>query len=544
MEAASAVYRIRHCSMCLGDTEYLCKLCICELCQQCGINHVNNLKFTSHRLKNYRDIFLNIFKTGIHRNAVFPAYDKKLSAISCEWPHFNQSLNIKKQVELYQLKEEHKETIHTLRNEGYFYRSVLLKKINADIKTCQEKFSLSQLEMQTRAQQLKDLIDNWFHDVEINHNCLNQKREIKRYTALMQKCEVIYEQSAIIPVKFLLSKKAICHKKLDLKLHTSKLFMTESLNKDHVMRSLIDVKITENETRQVDRLFQKMSVPKLTHSFRVKDAYGCRHVSCLTSHIVCIRDETELIMTDAGGNTLDRQTNVLQKSEGIHTVNNDGELIFIDKNNIIKKLSKYMNTTITLIERTDTTLDPWCVYWSPLTGDILVGFYNNSTSKVARYNKAGDLTQSIQYDNTGLDLYKEPCYITENSNRDVVVCNIYHGSLFGSVVVTDHEGQHRFSYKRHPSGSKIKPHGICTDVMLHIIVCDEISNSVQLLDRDGKFLSHLLIRPSGIFKPYSLGYDINTHHLLVGSLYNNRICVYRYLTRQNTSPGKPCYRHP
>lgn len=543
MEAASPVYRIRHCSMCLGTTEYLCELCICELCQQCGINHVNNLKFTSHRLKKYRD-FVNIFKTGIYKYAMFSKYDKGLPDISCDWSHLNEYLNITKLVELYEIKKEHKITIHTLRNEGYFYRTVLLKKINADIKTCHENFSLSQSEMRTRAQQLKDLIDNWFHDVEINHNCLNQKREIKRYTVLMQKCEVIYEQSAIIPVQFLLSKKASSHKKLDLTLHTSKLFMTESLNKHHVMRSLIDVKITENETRKVDRLFQKMSVPKLTSSFTVKDTYGCRHVSCLTSHTVCIRDETELIMTNAVGNTLHRQTNVLQKSEGIHTVNNDGELIFIDKNNSIKKLSKYMNTTITLIERTDTTLDPWCVYWSPLTEDLLVGLYSNSTSKVARYNKVGNLTQSIQHDNTGLDLYKEPCYITENSNRDVVVCNIYHGSLFGSVVVTDHEGQHRFPYKRHPSGSKIKPHGICTDVMLHIIVCDEISNSVQLLDRDGIFLSHLLIRPSGIFKPYSLGYDINTNHLLVGSLYNNRICVYRYLTRQNTSPGKPCYRHP
>lgn len=544
MEAASPVYRIRHCSMCLGTTEYLCELCICELCQQCGINHVNNLKFTSHRLKKYRDKFVNIFKTGIYKYAMFSKYDKGLPDISCDWSHLNDYLNITKLVELYEIKKEHKETIHTLRNEGYFYRTVLLKKINADIKTCHENFSLSQSEMRTRAQQLKDLIDNWFHVVEINHNCLNQKREIKRYTVLMQKCEVIYEQSAIIPVQFLLSKKASSHKKLDLTLHTSKLFMTESLNKHHVMRSLIDVKITENETRKVDRLFQKMSVPKLTSSFTVKDTYGCRHVSCLTSHTVCIRDETELIMTNAVGNTLHRQTNVLQKSEGIHTVNNDGELIFIDKNNSIKKLSKYMNTTITLIERTDTTLDPWCVYWSPLTEDLLVGLYSNSTSKVARYNKEGHLTQSIQHDNTGLDLYKEPCYITENSNRDVVVCNIYHGSLFGSVVVTDHEGQHRFSYKRHPSGSKIKPHGICTDVMLHIIVCDEISNSVQLLDRDGIFLSHLLIRPSGIFKPYSLGYDINTNQLLVGSLYNNRICVYRYLTRQNTSPGKPCYRHP
>lgn len=543
MEAASAVYRIRHCSMCLGDTEYLCELCICELCQQCGINHVNNLKFTSHRLKNYRDIFLNIFKTGIHRNAVFPAYDKKLSAISCEWPHLNQSLNIKEQVELYEIKEGHREIIHTLLNEGYFYRSVLLKKINADVKTCHEHFSLFHLEMLKRAKKLKSLIDKGFHDVEINHNCINQTSEMEMHIVLMQKFEFTYEQSAVIPMQFLLSKKAIRHKKLNLTLHTNKLSMTESLNKDHVMRSLIEVKITENGKRHVERLLQIMFVPKLNHFFAVNGVYGCRHVSCLTSSVVCIRDETDLIIANTLGNTLHRQANVLQKGEGIHTVNNDSEIIFIDEDNNVKKLSKNMKTTIIFIKRTNITLDPWCVYWSHLTDDLLVGMYSNSTSKVVRYNKLGKLTQSIQRNTKGHDLYKEPCYITENNNRDIVVCNIYHGSLFGSIVVTDHRGRHRFSYKRHPSGSKIRPHGICTDVMLHILVCDEISNSVQILDRDGQFLSHLLIRPSGIFKPYSLGYDIKTHNLFVGSLYNNRICVYIYLTRQNTLPGMLCYHH-
>uniref|UniRef100_A0A8W8NXJ8 Uncharacterized protein n=1 Tax=Magallana gigas TaxID=29159 RepID=A0A8W8NXJ8_MAGGI len=32
--------------------------------------------------------------------------------------------------------------------------------------------------------------------------------------------------------------------------------------------------------------------------------------------------------------------------------------------------------------------------------------------------------------------------------------------------------------------------------------------------------------------PYSLSYDVNTHRLWVGS-YNNKVCVYRYITRQD-----------
>lgn len=57
-------------------------------------------------------------------------------------------------------------------------------------------------------------------------------------------------------------------------------------------------------------------------------------------------------------------------------------MIFIDKNNSIKKLFKYMNIIIIFIERIDIILDLWCVYWFLLIGDFLVGLYSNSISKV------------------------------------------------------------------------------------------------------------------------------------------------------------------
>nr|XP_034310500.1 uncharacterized protein LOC117684045 [Crassostrea gigas] len=149
------------------------------------------------------------------------------------------------------------------------------------------------------------------------------------------------------------------------------------------------------------------------------------------------------------------------------------------------------------------------------------------TGKVTRYNQSGQLTQTIHHDNTGLGLYSRPIYITENNNGDVLVSDA------GAVVVTECGGRHRFSYTGHPSGSVLMPHGICTDVLSHILVCDDFSQTVQMLDRDGQFLSHLLIRPSGIIHPNSLSYDVNTHRLWVGSRDNNMVVVYRYITRQD-----------
>lgn len=85
------------------------------------------------------------------------------------------------------------------------------------------------------------------------------------------------------------------------------------------------------------------------------------------------------------------------------------------------------------------------------------------------------------------------------------------------------------------------PRGICSDALSHILVCDCKTQTVQMMDKVGQFLSHLLIRPSGIFYPYSLSYDVSTHRLLVGSLDHNKMCIYRYLTRQDSLTGNTQY---
>lgn len=130
-----------------------------------------------------------------------------------------------------------------------------------------------------------------------------------------------------------------------------------------------------------------------------------------------------------------------------------------------------------------------------------------------------------------------PNYITENKNRDIVVSDSNRcGS--GAVVVTTENGKHRFSHRGNPSGSKLQPRGITTDALSHILVCDRRTFTVQMIYSNGDFLLNLLIRPSGIFSPCSLSYDVKTHRLWVGSEYNNKLCVYRYLTRENTRNGK------
>lgn len=58
-----------------------------------------------------------------------------------------------------------------------------------------------------------------------------------------------------------------------------------------------------------------------------------------------------------------------------------------------------MKTTIPFIQKTDSKWRPQCVHLSPSIRDLLVGMYRDDLMKckVARYNQAGQLTQTIQH---------------------------------------------------------------------------------------------------------------------------------------------------
>lgn len=79
---------------------------------------------------------------------------------------------------------------------------------------------------------------------------------------------------------------------------------------------------------------------------------------------------------------------------------------------------------------------------------------------------------------------------------------------YGALVMTNREGKYRFSYPANGSELRLKPNGICTDALSHISVCDKMTNTVHMLNKDGRFLLHLLILPSGINNPYNLSYDV------------------------------------
>lgn len=323
--------------------------------------------------------------------------------------------------------------------------------------------------------------------------------------------------------------------------------------------------LKEESEYQKTQHAEKKRLPKLflQRSFRVTEVNGCRHIS----HT---KDKVEKVwVSDYGTNTflINTTGGLIQRLKRAvtlqpHTLNSDDELIYIHESYNIHKLSMDMEKTETFIKITDHTWTPMCVYCSPFTGDILVALrcagswigkkirYNETglipetkekedegliqyefkpgTGKVTRYDQTGGLIQTIQYDNKGQELFLEPYSITDNNNGDFVVSD----SLRKAVVVTKYGGKHRFSYTGHPLALEFRPSRICTDALSHILVCDVLTKSIHLIDKDGQFLSYLLVKPEGLLDyPSCLSYDDNNHLLWVGSSGNN-ICVYRYMTGQ------------
>lgn len=84
------------------------------------------------------------------------------------------------------------------------------------------------------------------------------------------------------------------------------------------------------------------------------------------------------------------------------------------------------------------------------------------------------------------------------------------------------------------------PLGVCTDALSNILMCAINTNTVMMIDKDGEFLSHIMIMPLFVFNPNCLCYDMKTHRLWVGSSdRKSKVIVNRYITRQDAKTGRP-----
>uniref|UniRef100_A0A8W8NYZ0 B box-type domain-containing protein n=2 Tax=Magallana gigas TaxID=29159 RepID=A0A8W8NYZ0_MAGGI len=281
------------------------------------------------------------------------------------------------------------------------------------------------------------------------------------------------------------------------------------------------LKEADGDELEVNQKLSLSSTAKSVREYIVPGVDCVYHISVGKSGILWASDRGgNLVQTDLQGKQL-QMIKTSGRDDGYHTVSLDGNLIFADRTNCSVH-SIIHGKTITRFIKTKEWV-PLSIHTSSLNGDILVGIRTFLKGKVARYNKTGKEIQSLERDNKVQELYSEyPHYITENINGDICVSDFNKQA----VIVVNKIGQHRFSYTGQES--KIRPFGICTDILGHILVCDINSKTVHLLDQDGQFLSLLVTSQKGIKTPRGVCVD-GDNNLHVGDGDTNTVIVYKYL---------------
>lgn len=555
----SSYVNVRLCSQCHGDTEYHCRTCHQNLCPPCKRKHTISLDTKEHHVTVYREKFKSLYKTEIcakHPDQVYKKY-----CDTCELPFCRRCTEHGKHKQqtiktTYEIKrKENRDILINIRSESlYNARSVSKIIVNKKFEIIQNERISSQAEtMKMKSQKMKIVLETIVREksyLKQLHRCKKQMIRLKTHIARLQSIENIYEHSATRPVKFLRIIKEKSFSKVQCIPHLKKhclLSMSQEINIWNLTKVLSETQITDSgKPRRAgsEGLLTLMPSNVLQRTISVTGIKNCYHISCLTSNLLCVSDGFTLTLTNTStGKTQHLTHSIAPSLSGVHTVNSACELIYISKKYKIKKLCNKRKKVTTLIKSTGNMIIPSCVYCSPFSENLLVGMMGfdkiefERTGKVMRYDGTLILIQTIKDENVPSRWYRSPSFITENNNGDVVVSDIFRiFPTFGELIVTSREGIHRFTYTGpSPSGRGLfLPQGICTDVLSNILVYDGITHTVQIIDKDGRFLSYILARNS---IGGSLSYDMSTHQLLVGSRNSNIVDVYRYIDRHTSFTG-------
>ncbi|XP_078311623.1 uncharacterized protein LOC111137609 [Crassostrea virginica] len=563
-QAAMQHYLVCGTEDCHENGQFYCNDCHRPLCEQCRDEHgkIPDTKFHEIVLYRHRKHQLPVEKCKLH-----PTRNVDIFCKECKIPICSKCSTMKEhhRHEFNDLEEIYTEKYALQQGEfskiqKYFLPNTksLKSDIEADATKIHKLMESIRTSMKAEAESLKNLVDEVSSE-NIDHTHTMEKSLLE----MLKSQETIYDDYIAYLGKMsdeleqhlsLTNHKLLFSETLKIKIipETTKpvdpVFTASQFSKHDVAKLLGRVNISNAEPKKrkiqpmeavtthmksTERQFEESkeksdvkqtlslssSVTKV-REYSVPGVGNVYHVSVEKSGRLWVSDfEGNLVQTDLQGKQLQKiQTS--GRTQGYHTATQDGDLIYIDKDKRVifritpdKKITEFIKTG-------DWT--PLSVHSSRMNEGILMGMFKDGKAKVTRYSKTGKEIQNIQRDNQGQELYMYPRYITENINGDICTSDWNKDA----VVVVNKSGQHRFSYTG--QGSRFPPYGICTDVLGHILVCDNYSDTVHLLDQDGGFLSFILSPQQGMTYPRGLCVD-DENNLHVGQYGTNIVTVYKYL---------------
>jgi hypothetical protein len=193
---------------------------------------------------------------------------------------------------------------------------------------------------------------------------------------------------------------------------------------------------------------------------------------------------------------------------------------------------RHNNTVNIFTEKSGTSVLFSTGEWRPhgiastRSGNIVLGLRKINNGKVAVYNEKGHVLLDVEH-NRGEALYKDPYYVTENSNGDLCAADM----IRDAVIVISSTGIFRFSYTGNPSaGTHFEPHGLAADSQSNLIIADWTSRKLHVIDEDGHFLRCLDFLSNEYSMEIPTGVCIDEHDVLFVCGYDNeKVKIMKYL---------------
>lgn len=118
MNSKNTQYRIRQCSMCPEETNYLCSSCTFDMCSKCRQKHWFNLLTIDHDVVTYREKFNYIHRREVcaqHRNKHYRKYCEACNlpvCYHCTAHKMHKQINLRAEYDT--KRQQHRGDIHIL----------------------------------------------------------------------------------------------------------------------------------------------------------------------------------------------------------------------------------------------------------------------------------------------------------------------------------------------------------------------------------------------------------------------------------------------
>lgn len=536
------------CAKCQKPADFACNSCEEKFCSKCQKQHTKSKSTRNHKVSPLSDA-LERDECSLHPSNTYDMCCKDCElpvCVTCVTENHVGHVFVAKDVMFKQKRKAVVSSISALKNTLLPKYRELHNEVLANITKCKQVMANMRISIEEKAQEIKALVDaeleknmKLLENMEISllqKLLLEESSICGQLTSLTEKLdELEYKLETYTPVQLMMTNSKLTVKEGDIPCLNRLIvpeYHSKSTTEVKISRLIGEIIVPADATEvpvspmtKLENLYNNMtcSVKKVIGIAPSEIQYG-RHISCMRDGRAWVSDRLcNMILLDIHGNTLHKLT-LRSKGDGYHcaTINND--LLYIDKT--MKRVSRFLlqEQRVESLFSTPKTWAAISIHSSWINEEILIGMHTKQDAKIVRFSTTGNELEEIHKSSTnGENLYCYPHYITEGPSGDICTSDF---EKF-SVIVVNRRGQHKFTYKG-TQKSQFFPHGICTDRVGNILICDnQCKYRIHMLDPDGVFLRFLLSKEDGIMEPLGLCLD-DRNYLWIGQRGKESVSVFKY----------------